>query len=158
MGGPGDGAPEAEEPRAAPVCIGGRQHPPQATHREPERDAAWSKTLRTSRNSMHENRETCGAPVNTGRSAKAQSQTADAYALQESDRCVLPVKQANKEGQPSAEAAEGRRRPKEDDAQSSTCPTQSGEQASQVLSGVRRLARAPQQQQFTALLHHIPGT
>ena len=31
---------------------------------------------------MRENRETCSAPVNqTGRSAKAQSQTADVYAL-----------------------------------------------------------------------------
>src|SRR5580700_6515202 len=70
---------------------------------------------------MHENRETCGAPVNqTGRSAKAQSQTADAYALQESDRCAVPVKQPNKEGQPLAEAVEGRQRPKENDAQSST--------------------------------------
>ena len=69
---------------------------------------------------MHENRETCSAPVEqTGRSAKAQSQTADAYALPESDRCVFPVKQPNKEGQPSAEAAEGRRRPKENDAPSS---------------------------------------
>ena len=105
---------------------------------------------------MHENRETCSAPVNqAGRSAKAQSQTADAYALQESDRCVLPVKQSNKEGQPSAEAAEGRRRPKENDAQSSTSPTQSGEQVSQGLSGVRRVARARKQEQFTALMHHV---
>src|SRR5260370_39005104 len=131
MGGPGDGAPKTDERRADPVCIGGRQHPPQATHREPERDAAWSKTRRTSRNSMHENRETCGAPVNTGRSAKAQSQTADGYALQESDRCVLPVKQPNKEGQPSAEAAGGRRRPKENHAQSSTSPTPGGGQVAQ---------------------------
>ena len=105
---------------------------------------------------MHENRETCGAPVKqTGRSAKAQSQTADAYALQESDRRVVPVKQPNQEGQPSAEAAEGRRRPKENDAQSSTSPTQSGEQVSQGLSGVRRVARARKQEQFTALLHHV---
>jgi RNA-directed DNA polymerase len=105
---------------------------------------------------MHENRETCGAPVNqTGRSAKAQSQTADAYALQESDRCAVPVKQPNKEGQPLAEAAEGRRRPKENDVQSSTSPTQSGERVSQGLSGVRRAARARKQEQFTALLHHV---
>ncbi len=91
---------------------------------------------------MHENRETCGVYVNhADRSAKAQSRTADANALQESDRCVLPVKQPNKEGQPSAEAAEGRRRPKENDAQSSTGPTQSGKQVSQGLSGVRRAAR-----------------
>jgi len=105
---------------------------------------------------MHENRETCGAPVKqTGRSAKAQSQTADVYALQESDRCVLPVKQPNKKGRPSAEAAEGRQRPKENDAQSSTSPTQSGERVSQGLSGVRRVARARKQEQFTALLHHV---
>ena len=105
---------------------------------------------------MHENRGTCGAPVNqTGRSAKAQSQTADAYALQESDRCAVPVKQPNKEGQPLAEAAEGRRRPKENDVQSSTSPTQSGERVSQGLSGVRRVARARKQEQFTALLHHV---
>ena len=105
---------------------------------------------------MHENRETCSAPVNqTGRSAKAQSQTADAYALQESDRCVVPMKQPNKEGKPLAEAVEGRQRPKENDAQSSTSPTQSGEQVSQGLSGVRRVARARKQEQFTALLHHV---
>ena len=105
---------------------------------------------------MHENRETCGAPVKqTGRSAKAQSQTADAYASQESDRCVLPVKQPNKEGQPSAEAAEGRQRPKENDAQSITSPTQSGEQVSQGLSGVREAAKKRRQERFTALLHHM---
>ena len=105
---------------------------------------------------MHENRETCGAPVNqTGRSAKAQSQTADANALQESDRCVVPVKQPNKEGQPSAEVVEGRQRPKENDAQSSTSPTQSGEPVSQGLSGVRRAARVRKQERFTALLHHV---
>ena len=77
------------------------------------------------------------------------------YALQESDRCVVPVKQPNKEGQPSAEAAEGRRQPKENDAQSSTSPTQSGERVSQGLSGVRRVARERKQEQFTALLHHV---
>ena len=105
---------------------------------------------------MHENRETCGVSVNhADRSAKAQSQTADAYALQESDRCVLPMKQPNKEGQPSAEAAEGRRRPKENDAQSSTSPTQSGKQVSQGLSGVRRVAQVRKQERFTALLHHV---
>ena len=105
---------------------------------------------------MHENRETCGVSVNhADRSAKAQSRTADVYALQESDCCVLPMKQPNKEGQPSAEAAEGRQRPKENDAQSSTSPTQSGKQVSQGLSGVRRVARARKQEQFTALLHHV---
>lgn len=105
---------------------------------------------------MYENRETCSAPVKvTGRSAEAQSRTADVYALQESDRCVVPVKQPNKEGKLLAEAVEGRRRPKENDAQSSTGPTQSGERVSQGLSGVRRAARERKKEQFTALLHHV---
>jgi len=81
---------------------------------------------------MHENRETCSAPVNnTGRSTKAQSQTVGVHALQESDRCVVPMKQPNNEGKLSAEAVEGRRRPKENDERSNTGPTQSGERVSQ---------------------------
>jgi RNA-directed DNA polymerase len=105
---------------------------------------------------MHENRETCSASVELAdRSAKAQSRTADMYALQESDRCVLPMKLPNREGQPSTEAAEGRRRPKENDAQSSTGPTQSGERVSQGLSGVRRAAQERKKERFTALLHHV---
>src|SRR5947209_14616008 len=48
---------------------------------------------------MHENRETSRAPVEqTGRSEKALCRTADMYALEESDRCVVPMKQLNKEG------------------------------------------------------------
>ncbi|MDQ6699971.1 MAG: group II intron reverse transcriptase/maturase [Acidobacteriota bacterium] len=105
---------------------------------------------------MHENRETSSVPAEkAGRSAKAQSQTADVYALEESDRCVLPMKQPNKEGQPSAEAVEGRRRPKENDAQPNTQPTQSGERVSQGLNGVRQVARERKQERFTALLHHV---
>ena len=77
------------------------------------------------------------------------------YASEESNTGAVPMKQPNKEGQPSAEAAEGRRRPKENDARSSTSPTQSGKQVSQGLSGVRRVARARKQEQFTALLHHV---
>src|SRR3982750_1488564 len=48
---------------------------------------------------MHENRETSSAPVEqTGRSEKALCRTANMYALEESDRCVGPMKQLNKEG------------------------------------------------------------
>jgi RNA-directed DNA polymerase len=105
---------------------------------------------------MYENRETCIAPAKlAGRSAKAQSHKADVHALQESDRYVVPVKQPNKEGQPSAEAAEERWRPKENVAQSGTSPTQSGERVSHGLSGVRRVARDRKQERFTALLHHV---
>jgi RNA-directed DNA polymerase len=75
--------------------------------------------------------------------------------MEESDCRVVPVKQPNKEGKPSAEAVEGRRQPEENDAQSSTQPTQRGERVSQGLSGVRRVARERKQEQFTALLHHV---
>jgi len=74
--------------------------------------------------------------------------------MEESDCRVVPVKQPNKEGRPSAEAAEGRRQPKENDAQSSIQPTQSGRRVSQGLSGVRQLARQRKQERFTALLRN----
>jgi len=91
---------------------------------------------------MHENRETSRASAeNADRSAKAQSRKADVYAMEESDCCVVPVKQPNKEGKPLAEAVEGRRQPKENDAQSNIQPTQRGERVYQGLSGVRRVAR-----------------
>jgi group II intron reverse transcriptase/maturase len=105
---------------------------------------------------MHENRETSRASIETvDRSAKAPSRNAGMHAMEESDCCVVPMKQPNKEGQPSAEAAEGRRQPKENDAQSNTPPTQRGARVSQGLSGVRRAARERRQERFTALLHHV---
>ncbi len=91
---------------------------------------------------MHENRETSKASASLAdRSAKAQSHNADMHAMEESDCRVVPVKQPDKEGNPSAEAVEGRRQPEENDAQSSIQPTQRGERVSQGLSGVRRVAR-----------------
>jgi len=105
---------------------------------------------------MHENRETSKASVDQAdRPAKAQSHNAGVYAMEESDCRVVPVKQPNKEGRPSAEAAEGRRQPKENDAQSSIQPTQSGQRVSQGLSGVRQVARERKQERSTALLHHV---
>src|ERR1700730_11115761 len=77
------------------------------------------------------------------------------HAMEESDCCVVPMKRPNKEGRPSAEAAEGRRQPKENDAQSNTPPTQRGVRVSQGLSGVRQAARENGQERFTALLHHV---
>ena len=75
--------------------------------------------------------------------------------MEGSDCCIVPVKQPNKEGEPLAEAVEGRRQPKENDAQSNTQPTQGGKRVSQGLSGVRRVARERKQERFTALLHHV---
>src|SRR5215470_13653585 len=107
---------------------------------------------------MHENRETSGAPQSfqdRGRSEKAQSRTSDMYALEESDRTVVPVNQPNKEDLSSAEVGEGGVRAKENIAQSNTSPTQSGERVSQGLRGVREVAKARKQERFTALLHHL---
>jgi RNA-directed DNA polymerase len=110
----------------------------------------------TSRNNMHENRETSRASIETvDRSAKAPSRKADVHAMEESDCRVVPMKQPNKEGIPSAEVVEGRRQLTENGAQSNTPPTQGGARVSQGLSGVRRAARGRKQERFTALLHHV---
>src|SRR6202140_4216690 len=107
---------------------------------------------------MHENRETSGAPRperERGRSAKAQSQKADAYAPEESDRTILSMNQTNKEERSSAETGEKRVRAKENIVQPTTIPTQSGERVSQGVGGVREVARKRRQERFTALLHHV---
>ena len=79
---------------------------------------------------MHENRETSGAPRperERDRSAKVQSHKADVHALEESDRAVLSMNQANKEERSSAEPGEKRAWAKENIVSFDTCPTQSGE-------------------------------
>ena len=83
------------------------------------------------------------------------NRTADMHALEKSDCAVVPVKQPNKEGQPSAEAGEGRAQTKENIVQSHMHPTQSGKRMSQGLDGVRKAARERKQERFTALLHHL---
>jgi hypothetical protein len=88
-----------------------------------------------------------------GRSAKAQSQKADAYAAEESDRTIRSMNQTNKEERSSAEPGEKRVRAKENIVQPNTHPTQSGERVSQGLSGVREVAKKRRQERFTALLH-----
>ena len=79
---------------------------------------------------MHENRETSGAPrprKGTRPVREAQSHTADTHALEESDRAILSMNQANKEERSSAEPGEKRARAKENIVQSDTSPTQRGE-------------------------------
>src|SRR5664280_1405669 len=106
---------------------------------------------------MHENREISSTPWSDdhGRSAKAISRTADMHVLEKSDCAVVPVNQPNKEGQPSAEAGEGRAQTRENIVQSHMRPTQSGKRMSQGLDGVRQAARGRKQERFTALLHHL---
>ena len=105
---------------------------------------------------MHENRETSKASIElVDRSEKASSHNTDMHAMEESDCHVVPMKRPNKGELPSAEAVEGRRQLKENDARSNTPPTQGGTRVSQGLSGVRRAARERKQERFTALLHHV---
>src|SRR5438309_8132461 len=89
---------------------------------------------------MHENREISSTPWSDdqGRSAKVTNRTADMHVPEKSDCVVLPVNQPNKEGQPSAEAGEGRAQTRENIVQSHMRPTQSGKRMSQGLHSVRQ--------------------
>ena|SRR5205823_4194430 len=89
---------------------------------------------------MHENREiSCTSWLtDQDRSAKAINRTADVNVQEKSDCAVVPVNQPNKEGQPSAEAGEGRAQTEENIVQSHMRPTQSGKRMSQGLHGVRQ--------------------
>ena len=89
------------------------------------------------------------------RSAKAINRTADVNVQEKSDCAVVPMNRPNKEGQPSAEAGEGRAQTEENIVRSHMPPTQSGTRMSQGLGGVRRAASVRKQERFTALLHHL---
>jgi group II intron reverse transcriptase/maturase len=107
---------------------------------------------------MHENRETSWtsrSDQDRDRPAKAISHKAGMHVQEGSDRTIVPMNQPNNEAVASAEAGEGRARTKENIAQSSTSPTQSGERVSQGLRGVRQTAKERKQERFTALLHHV---
>ena len=68
------------------------------------------------------------------------------------------MKQANKEAEQqaaAAESAEGRTPTKENISQAHTPPAQDGPRVSQGLAGVREVARARRQGKFTSLLHHL---
>src|SRR5215472_15129750 len=106
---------------------------------------------------MHENGEISCTSWSTDqdRSAKAINRKADANVQEKSDCAVIPVNQPNNEGQPSAEAGEGRAQTQENIVQSLMRPTQSGKRMSQGLSGVRKAAKARKQERFTALLHQL---
>jgi hypothetical protein len=68
------------------------------------------------------------------------------------------MKQADKAAEQqaaAAESAEGRTPTKENISQAHTPPAQDGPRVSQGLAGVREVARARRQEQFTGLLHHL---
>ena len=91
---------------------------------------------------MHENREISWTSwlAQQDRSAKAINRTADVNVQEKSDCAVVPMNWPNKEGQPSAEAGEGRAQTVENIVQSCMRPTQSGERMSQGLRDVRQAA------------------
>src|SRR5712664_673178 len=95
------------------------------------------------RNNMHENRDISRTPwsAEQGRSAKAINRTADTNVREKSDCAVVPVNQPNNEGQPSAEAGEGRAQTEENIVPSHMRPTQSGKRMSQGLHDVRPAVR-----------------
>src|ERR1700682_5026964 len=106
---------------------------------------------------MHENREiSCtSCQLRQDRSEKAINHNADVNVQEKSDCAVVPLSRPNKEGQPSAEAGEGRAQTEENIVQSHMSPTQSGKRMSKGLGGVRQAASVRKQERFTALLHHL---
>lgn len=81
-------------------------------------------------------------------------------ALEKSDMPIVPKKLPNKEEPSSAEAMEGRgvtRRiaDKSIASQTQSCVASNQKCASMGLEGVREIAKADKQLQFTALLHHV---
>ena len=77
------------------------------------------------------------------------------HADEKSDKGIVPVKQSNKEGLPSAETVEGRPLPKGNSRQTTAVRTQSRAVASSGLAAVRHAAQERKEIRFTALLHHI---
>jgi RNA-directed DNA polymerase len=140
-----------------PLDFGGRPHGG-GRQRKSSADPASSKTPGTSRNFLHENRETSEMSENTNttdREAKASCRTASMPVSEESDHAVVPMNPSNKDGHPSAEREEGSAWTKENARPSHTYPTQRGVSVSQGLARVRQAARKHKQEKFTALLHHL---
>jgi len=77
------------------------------------------------------------------------------FADEKSNEGMVPMKQPNKEGSPSAEAVEGRTSPEGDGDETTAARTLRRDTASSGLDVVRRAARQSKSVRFTALLHHI---
>jgi RNA-directed DNA polymerase len=89
---------------------------------------------------------------------KGMSSESSTHVDGESDGRIVPMKGSNKDGQPSAESAEGRRSTKESTEQPTPPRTQSRTSESRGLPGVREVARKDKRARFTALLHHVTVT
>ena len=83
----------------------------------------------TSRNFMHENRETSEIPAakpDSRSAGEGSGRTARAYVSEESHCGIVPMNHSNKDGILLAESEEGRLRIKENTLPFDTYPTQSG--------------------------------
>src|SRR5258708_8568892 len=81
-----------------------------------------------------------------------------ALAPGESYSGVVPTKQPNKGGRPSAEVVEERPLVKENTDQSNQCRTQRRESGTNGLERVREAAKKDNELRFTALLHPVTIT
>lgn len=121
-------------------------------------DATESETLIMCGSSMRENRETPQFPSSgggEGRSEKAKCRTSDIHGRGESDDLIVPTKQANKVGTPTAESVEGSGSTKGNAFQTATPRAQNRESVSIGLRGVRQAACRDKEVRFTTLLHHV---
>jgi group II intron reverse transcriptase/maturase len=83
------------------------------------------------------------------------SRTPHAHVVEKSERSTVPMKDANKDGRPSAECLEGSLRAKENDPTPRTVQAQQWAAVSPGLEGVRQAARRTVTEKFTSLLHHL---
>src|SRR5215475_2634185 len=90
-----------------------------------------------------------------GPAHEGNSRTMSMNADEKSDEGMVPMKQPNKEGSPSAEAVEGRTSPEGNGDETTAARTLRRDTASSGLDAVRRAARQSKSVRFTALLHHI---
>src|SRR6516165_12055157 len=91
----------------------------------------------------------------TGPAREGNSRTMSMNADEKSDEGMVPMKQPNKEGSPSAEAVEGRTSPEGNGDETTAARTLRRDTASSGLDAVRRAARQSKSVRFTALLHHV---
>lgn len=103
---------------------------------------------------LHGSWEVSAVPVNlAGGTGKVEDRNPVVDAVEKSDTPIVPGKPPN-QGTP-AEAVEGRGVAKGNAGEVTTCRTQSREQVSSGLEGIREAARRDRRMKFTALLHHI---
>src|SRR5260370_32360045 len=114
------------------------------------RPCARGEVLCTEPGKSHPCPDRQAGPVHEG-----NSRTMNMYADENSDGVIVPEKRPNKEGLPSAEAAEGRTPPKGNGGGTAAARTLRRENASNRLIAVRRAARQSQSVRVNALPQHI---